>query len=406
MSGGRILVLHAVTDSLSTLLMRGQLAYLQESGFDVALLSSPGKETGQIKASGKYAVFTVPMQRQIAPLRDLKSLFNISLLLHKIRPVLCNAGTPKAGLLVGIAAWFTRVPCRIYTLRGLRLETASGLTRKILVLTEKIACFCAHRVICVSPSLRDQAVSKGLVPRRKTVLLGAGSSNGVNVARFAPTPEKRELAAKLRDELGILSYQKVVGFAGRITRDKGIPELIEAFQIVRKQLPETVLLLVGDYEEGDPVPLSTRDAISSEPSIHCVNFTSQMDLYYLTMNLFVLPTHREGFPNTVLEAQAMGLPVVTTVATGAIDAIQDGITGLLTPVADPHKLAETIVALLSDPDKMQKMGKAGRERVLRDFKNEVIWEALSSLYRNLLQEQGYRFPADPHVEAAQCAQTR
>ncbi len=406
MSGSHISVLHAVTDPLSTILMRGQLDYLRTNGFDPALLSSPGEKLAQISAEEGYPVFGVAMRRDISPGRDLRSLFEIWRLLRRIKPVICNSGTPKAGLLVGFAAWLTRVPCRVYTLRGLRLETATGIKRMILTITEKMACFSAHRVVCVSASLRERAIALGLVARPKTVLLAAGSGNGVDPSRFELTPEKMALAAALRQDLGIRPNQPVIGFAGRFTRDKGLPELIAAFQLIRREVPDAVLLLVGNYEEGDRVPEDIREAIKSDPAIHHVGFTSQIELYYLVMTIFVLPTHREGFPNTVLEAQAAGLPVVTTFGTGAVDAIDDGITGLLTPVGDAGKLAEAVLSLLSDPIRMQLMGRLGRERVRRDFRNETVWEALASLYRAMLQERGYPLPAANRVEAVRCAQTR
>lgn len=405
MSQNRIRVLHAVTDSISTVLMRGQLAYLKSHGFDPALLSSPGKDLDETGSREDLPVFGIAMRREMAPAADLRSFFRIWRLLRRMKPLICNAGTPKAGLLVGLAAWITRVPCRIYTLRGLRLETARGMKRIVLTITEKLACFSAHRVVCVSPSLRERAVALGLVAREKTVVLGAGSSNGVDVRRFEPTPEKLARAAALREKMGIQPEQPVIGFAGRFTRDKGIAELITAFQLIRKQLPEALLLLVGDYEGGDPVPADTRNLIESEPGIHRIGFTPQIELYYLIMNIFVLPTYREGFPNTVLEAQAAGLPVVTTTATGAIDAIEDGATGLLTPAGDAEKLAETVLSLLSDPVRMKSMGRMGRERVARDFHNETVWEALASLYRSMLRERGYALPVDADVEA-QCAHTR
>jgi glycosyltransferase involved in cell wall biosynthesis len=406
MSNHRIRVLHAVTDPMSTILMRGQLAYLKANGFDPVILSGPGKELEKISQKEGYPAHSVAMKREIAPGYDLRALFEISRLLRRIQPMICNAGTPKAGLLVGLAAWLTRVPCRVYTLRGLRLETARGWKRMILTLTEKIACFTAHRVVCVSASLRERAIALGLVARQKTVLLGAGSSNGVDPSRFEPTPEKSALAAGLREKLGIRPHQPVIGFAGRFTRDKGLPELVTAFQAIRSKRPETILLLIGDYEDGDPVPKNIRDAIELDAGVRRIGFTSQMELYYLVMNLFVLPTHREGFPNTVLEAQAAGLPVITTDATGAIDAVDSGITGVITPVGDAAKLAEAALSLLSDPIRMQSMGRLGRERILRKFRNEALWEALTSLYKVLLQERGYPLPADPHVETMRCAQTQ
>jgi glycosyltransferase involved in cell wall biosynthesis len=404
MSESRVSILHAVTDPISTILMRGQLSYLRANGFDPALLSSPGKELEEIAVREGHRVYSVPMRREISPLSDLLSFFRIVRLLRLIRPVICNSGTPKAGLLVGLASWLTRVPCRIYTLRGLRLETARGARRMILVITEKLACASAHRVVCVSASLRERAIALGLLQRSKAVVLGAGSSNGVDPERFEPTPERHASAAALRQTLDIRPDQPIIGFAGRLTRDKGIPELVTAFQSIRKELPDAVLLLVGNYEDGDPIPADTRYAIESDPAIRHVRFNSQIEPYYLAMNLFVLPTHREGFPNTILEAQAAGLPVVTTVATGAVDAIVDGVTGLLTPIGDARKLAESILFLLSDPVKMKTMGQLGRERVIREFRNEIVWEALASLYKSMLQEHGYPLPAGSRAEAVRCVQ--
>ncbi len=406
MSGDRVSVLHAVTDSLSTVLLRGQLAYLKANGFDPALLCNPGRESDQIGAEEGYPIYGVPMDRDISPGSDLKSFFKIWRILRQVRPTICNTGTPKAGLLVGLAAWITRVPCRVYTLRGLRLETAKGIKRRVLTITEKVSCFTAHRVVCVSASLRERAIALGLVARSKTVLLGSGSSNGVDPSRFEPTQEKAVLAAMLREDLGIGPDQPVIGFAGRFTRDKGLPELVTAFQTIQREIPEAVLLLVGDRKEGDAIPEDVRGAIISDPAIHCVGFTSQIELYYHVMNVFVLPTYREGFPNTVLEAQAAGLPVVTTVATGAVDAIFDGVTGLLTPVGDAGRLAAAVLSILADPARMRTMGLKGRERVLREFRNQTVWEALTLLYRTMLQEHGYPVPVDSSVEAVRCTQTQ
>jgi len=406
MMSSRIIVLHAVTDSVSTVLMRGQLAYLKTNGFDPALLSSPGKELKQIGALEGIPVFSVSMRREISPLRDLTSLFEIWRLLRRIKPAICNCGTTKAGLLVSLAAWLNRVPCRVYTLRGLRFETSKGLKKMILTITEKIACFSAHRVVCVSASLRERAIALRLVARSKTILLGEGSSNGVDAGRFEPTPERLKLAATLRQSLGILPDQPVIGFAGRFTRDKGIPELVTAFRLVHKELQEAVLLLVGDFEEVDPVPDETRDAIKQYPGIRHVGFTSQIERYYLIMNLFVLPTHREGFPNTVLEAQAAGLPVITTNATGAVDSIEDGVTGVLTPVGDADRLSKAVMLLLSDPSKLQAMGRLGRERVLRSFRNETVWGEMVSLYRVMLAERDYPLPVGSCVETERCAKVR
>ena len=408
MRKGRAIVVHAITDSMSTVLIRGQLAWLKGNGFDPALVCSPGPKLDNIAKEEDIPVFPIEMTRVISPLVDLRSFAHIWRVLRRIRPVICNAGTPKAGLLVGLAAWLTRVPCRIYTLRGLRLETAKGLKRVILTISERLSCLAAHRVVCVSASLQERAIDLKLVPRHKAIVLGAGSSNGVDSQRFAPTGERAAAASELRATLGIGREVPVIGFAGRLTRDKGIPELVAAFEAVCQKVPEAVLLLVGDYEAGDPVAVDLRDAIEADPHIRHVAFNSKIDLYYPVMDLFVLPTHREGFPNTVLEAQAFGLPVVTTAATGAMDSVEEGATGLLVPVGDSDKLAEAIVSLLSDPRRMQAMGRRGRDRVLRSFRNEIVWEALASLYRVMLEDRGYAVlapstAAETEMETPRCA---
>jgi glycosyltransferase involved in cell wall biosynthesis len=381
----RIDVVHAVTASLSLVLLKGQLSYLRKAGFHPAALCSPGPEIAKVRAEESIPVVTVNMEREISPFRDLISLIRLWRALREVRPAICNAGTPKAGLLVGLAAYLSRIPCRVYTLRGLRLETTTGLKRTILLITERIACGCAHRVICVSPSLRQRVVKLGLVSGEKAVVLASGSSNGVDPSRFALTTEKLEKASHLRRTLGIGPGQPVIGFVGRFTRDKGVPELLAAFQLVREKVPDAVLLLVGSYEPGDPVPPETRVALESEPNIVRVEFTANVDLYYLVMDIFALPTHREGFPNTVLEAQASERPVVTTRATGAIDSIEDGATGLLIPVGSSVALAEALKRLLTDRSLAVQFGQAGRRRVLREFARERVWSALADEYISLLE---------------------
>ena len=393
--------LHAVTSPLSLVLLRGQLRYLQTAGFHPAALSGPGAFAEQMGANDSVPVFTVAMEREVSSLRDLASLIRIWRLLRRLRPSICNAGTPKAALLVMLAAWMARVPCRIYTMRGLRLETASGLKRMILVAAERIACACAHRVICVSPSLRDRAVNMNLVATRKTVVLGSGSSNGVDVDRFVPQPPRIARATEIRRELK-LGNGPVIGYIGRFTRDKGIGELTAAFDLVRQQVDDASLLLIGSYEKGDAIEPKVRARIDAALGIKTIPFQRDIAPYYLVIDIFVLPSHREGFPNTVLEAQAAERPVVTTKATGAIDSVLDGISGILVPVGDTRALADAIVKLLANPVMARRMGQVGRERVEHEFRQEIVWGELIGLYRNLLEERGLPVPVAALREGNLC----
>lgn len=387
----RIDTLHAVTSPLSLVLLRGQLRYLQEAGFHPAALSAPGEFVEQAGLEQSVPLFTVAMERDVSPLRDLVSLVRIWRLLRQLRPTICNAGTPKAGLLVMLAAWLARVPCRVYTLRGLRVETARGLTRTILFAAERIACVCAHRVICVSPSLRDRAVNLKLANPRKTVVLGSGSSNGIDASSFVPTPTRTARAAEIRRELK-LDDRPVIGFIGRFNRDKGVGELTAAFDVVRQQFPDASLLLIGSYEHGNEIDPDIRARIEAGSGIVAIPYQPDIAPYYLAMDISVLPTYREGFPNTVLEAQAAERPVVTTQATGAMDSVLDGISGILVPTGDSRALAEAIAKLLANPDLRRQMGKAGRERVEHEFRREVVWGELADLYRGLLRERGLQVP--------------
>jgi lipopolysaccharide/colanic/teichoic acid biosynthesis glycosyltransferase len=187
--------------------------------------------------------------------------------------------------------------------------------------------------------------------------------------------------------LGIEAGRPVLGFVGRLTRDKGVPELLEALAIVRQTVPDALLMMVGSFEAGDPVPEATQAAIENDPGVIRIEFTPDHSVYYLLMDVFVLPTHREGFPNAVLEAQAAGKPVITTRVTGALDSVIDGITGLLVPVADSVLLAKAVITLFSDPARAQRMGQAGKERVHAEFRRELVWEALARFYRTVFQDK-------------------
>jgi len=363
------------------------LGHLRNAGFEAVILSSPGANLIHVAGTGMVQSFAVPIEREISPAKDLISLWRIGRVIFQLRPTIVDASTPKAGLLTGIAAWLARVPHRVYTLRGLRLETATGLKRAVLWTAEWIACACAHRVVCVSSSLRTRAISLGLVSATKTTVLGKGSG-GVDLHRFSVANRHSRETNALRKQLGISPNALVVGFVGRFVRDKGIRQLIEAFQLLVRSHPGLRLLLVGDFEPGDPVEPEVRRYILSEPAVIRPGFVSDTAPYYSLMDVLALPTYREGFPGVPLEAQASGVPVVTTNATGAADSVLDDVTGIIVPCGDTKSLASALDTLLADPELRLRMGKAGRERVERDFRPEVVWDALVHLYRELMSEQG------------------
>jgi glycosyltransferase involved in cell wall biosynthesis len=383
-SNSRVLI--AVTSPMACGFYRGVLGHLRRSGWEPTLLASPGTLLTQIAAAEGVPTIAVPMEREIWLRGDLRAFWQLCRALFKLRPTIVDASTPKAGLLTGLAAWLTRVPCRVYTLRGLRLETATGFKRALLWCAERLACACAHRVVCVSPSLRARAIALKLVSAEKSVVLAKGSG-GVDLRRFSPSSRFSPEAAALRRHLGIPGGVPVVGFVGRFVKDKGIRELVEAFHYLRRSHPELRLLLVGDFENGDPVEPEVRSYIESDPAIIRPGFVANSAPYYALMDVLALPTHREGFPGVPLEAQASAVPVITTTATGAVDSVVDGVTGILVPVGDAYALGSAIHNLIANPERRSHMGAAGRARMERDFQPEVIWEALAAAYRDLVVER-------------------
>jgi len=375
-------------------LMRGQLSLMRERGFDVIVIASPSEELDRAAAREGVRAIGVEMEREINPLGDLRAVRELVALLKELHPDIVNAGTPKAGLLGMLAAKIARVPARIYTLRGLRLETTRGLKSALLNATECMAAMCSQKVICVSHSLRDAFVQRGLAPMRKCVVLGSGSSNGVNVRRFQLTDEQRQQAAAIREQLKLPIDAPVIGFVGRLTRDKGIVELFSAFESLRAEIPDLHLLLVGDFETGDPVPQSTAQALREHPAVRITGFVPSTELYYDLMQVLAFPSYREGFPNVPLEAAASGLPVVGFAATGTVDAVQDGVTGKLVPLGDAAGLTDALRAYLRDDLLRFRHGDAGRQRVARDFRNETIWNALYDLHCELLPASRRPQPTD------------
>ncbi len=373
------------TDSLTAwALMRGQPAFLRERGWDVAVAASPSALLEEVERREGVAVVPVPISREIRPLRDLASFLRLVRALRRLAPDVVSAGTPKAALLGLAAARLAGVPVRVHTLRGLRLETASGLKRRLLAAAERATARCATRIVCVSPSLRRLYLELGLAAAAKTTVLGHGSSNGVDLDRFAPAVDDSAEILGLGAELGLAPSAPVVGFVGRFTRDKGIADLSDAFfGEVLERFPDARLLLVGDFEPGDPVPPATRRRLAGDGRVVRTGFVGDVAPYYRLMDVLALPSYREGFPNSPLEAAASGVPVVGYAATGTVDAIEDGVSGTLVPVGGVGELGGALCAYLADSERRRRHGLAGRRRVERYFDRRSVWKEWSREYERL-----------------------
>jgi glycosyltransferase involved in cell wall biosynthesis len=363
-------------------LMRGKLRFLREQGFDVVLVSSPGPDLHRTAEREGVRAAGVPMSRPVRPVADLVSLARMVRLVRAERPHVILAGTPKAGLISGLAGALCGVPVRVYMMLGLRLETATGPARAVLWAAEWVAVHAAHQVVTVSPSLLQRARALRLLGPRRGVVLGRGASNGVDVDRFAATPAVLAAAAAARQAHGIPAGAFVFGFVGRLTPDKGVRELAEAFSRVAGRHPEAWLLVAGG-EDGDGLPAEIRAALDGHPRVRRTGWLADPTPIYHLMDALVLPTYREGFPNVPLEAAAAGRPVITTTATGAVDSVEGGVTGLLVRPRDAAALANAMSQLLEHPRQAAAMGERGRDRVHRHFSNEVVWGHLGRFVRAL-----------------------
>jgi glycosyltransferase involved in cell wall biosynthesis len=377
-----------ITHPQTCLTLTGRLRALRNAGFRVTLISSPGELLERTAAREGVEAIGLPMRREIAPLADLVSLLRLCWVMCRLQPDVAEFSTPKAGLLGSLASWLVGVPARVYMLRGLKLETSSGVKRTILLAAERASSRLAHVVLCNSESMRSEAVALGIAPAGKMRLLGNGSSNGVDVERFSPG------SSDIRNRLNIPKEAKVVGFVGRLTRDKGIPELVEAFDTILKQEPEAHLLLVGWFDAAeDALGAWTRARIESHPRIHCTGFVADTAPYYRAMDLMVLPSWREGFPNAVLEAAATGLPVITTECTGSRDSVVPEVTGLLIPPGCPEAISDAVLKLLRDPLRRWCMGQAARAWVCAHFADEYVLRLATEFYTSLLKREPETRPA-------------
>ncbi len=373
--------------------LRGQIGYMKEKGFEVIAVSSPGEALDRVAAREGIEVVAIPMERGVSVRSDLKALVDLFRLFRRIRPGIVHASTGKAGPLGIVAAFLARVPIKVYGLRGLMVDRRAGFAQLKVKILEWVTCLCADRVLAVSRSIADYMIREGLCPAGKIAVPADGSSNGVDaINRFNPRKINSAQAQAFRAKYGIPRKGLLIGFVGRLVAGKGIAELAQAWAEVRKKHQDVILFLAGSPESQDPVPESVLRALGTDKRVIMAASVSndEMPHFYSSVDLVVLPTYSEGLPNVLLEAGAMEVPVVATTVTGCLDAVLDGVTGILVPPRDAATLARAIERYLKDPELRALHGRAARIRVMEQFSPERIWEALHDEYRKLLAEKGLK----------------
>lgn len=360
-------------------LLRGQLAFMREHGVKVVLVSAPDDRLFAAALREGVRAVAIDMSREITPARDVRALVAWIRLLRRERPDVVTVGTPKAALLGAAAAFLTRVPRRVYIVRGLRYQGALGRSRRLLMAMERTTVAMSTDIVVVSRSVGASMREDGILGRREPLLLGAGSSNGVDAAAVRDACG-RHTRADILNSLGWPLGTQVVAFVGRLNRDKGAETLVSAIRVVHERHPLVALLCIGDVEEPEIMASLAECGVP----VHLTGWTDQPWTYFSAVDVLALPTRREGFPNVVLEAASVGVPTVTTRATGAVDSVVDGVTGLVVGVDDVAGFSGALRVLLGDPGTRDRMGAAARVRAETDFAPEVVWSGLLDLYKDPL----------------------
>lgn len=391
-------IAHITTVPITLKFMSGQIRLLGERGFDVHVISSPGPELEAFANAEGATPFAVEMPRSITPIHDFGVVARLVRYLRENHIEIVHAHTPKGGLLGMIAGALARAPVRIYHMHGMPYTSATGKRRALLKATERLSCRLAHRVICVSPSMREQAINDAVCDAGKILVLGAGSAGGVDATeKFNPDRISAGVRRRTRMQLGIGEGELIIGFVGRVVRDKGIHDLAAAWFAIRQERNDIHLVIAGPVEPQDPVNPEVMSALAADPCVHMLGFTENVHELYAIFDVFVLPTYREGFGQVNIEVAAMGVPVVSTNIPGCVDSVQDGVTGTLVPPRDEKALRDAIQRYLDDPSLRKRHGEAGRARALREFRQSDIWEAMLGQYTDLLTQRGLPVPGTAEV---------
>lgn len=374
-------LIRAVTASQSIGFFEPIVPDLQAKGYEVVSVSSPGPEVQHLREMGVKCI-EVSMERHISLSKDIVSLWKLIKVFRKEKTDIVHSMTPKAGMLCMLAAWICRVPVRIHTFTGLVWPTASGLKRKILMATDWLTCACATHVIPEGEGVKTDLLSHGITHKPLKVL-GYGNVRGIDLEHYARTEEVMRKADKIRVK-DVFTFV----FVGRIVRDKGINELVAAFKRLQTRVPKTRLILVGEYEDAlDPITPEARKEIEDNPCILAVGKQEDVRPWLAASDALVFPSYREGFPNVVIEAGAMGLPSIVTDINGSREIIQDGVNGLIVPSKNEDALLKEMERLVEDAALASYLASHARRLVASRYEQGYVKQCLLDFYRQIIHKK-------------------
>jgi glycosyltransferase involved in cell wall biosynthesis len=380
----RIRVCRIVTIPITfATLLREQIRCIVDAGIDLTLVSSPGAQFDEVCESARARGYPIPIAREPAPVRDLMSLAALTNLFRREHFDIVHSSTPKAGLLTALAGAVVRSPIRMHTFTGQAWMELHRPLRGIVRFFDSVIGHLDTDLYADSHSQRDFLIAEGLVDPDKIHVLGRGSISGVDLRRY---DQEHLIGSRTtqRQQLGIAENALVIVFVGRVNKDKGIVELVDAFRLIQREYQNLHLLLAGPFEpEHDPLPVQTLTQISTSPFIHAVGFTPNPEEYLAAADIFCLPSYREGFGSVAIEAGASRLPSVVTRVTGLVDAVVEGETGLFVQPKDVESLVRALRKLIESPDLREQMGRAAHERVNKYFDATLINQLMANEYLDL-----------------------
>lgn len=377
------------------LLLTGQFRYMMDKGYEVITISADGPEVSEVLKEGVKHI-AVPFTRKITPLHDLRCLVTLIRIIKKFKPDIIHTHTPKAGLLGMLAGWICRVPVRMHTVAGLPLMEARGLKRKVLEAAEKVTYACAQKIYPNSAGLEKYMIEELKTNPTRVKIIGRGSSNGIDANYFKRTRELEDQALALRKQHNIQPDDLVFSFVGRIVRDKGIVELVQAFKSIADQLTYVVLpdgstrraflLLVGPFEHAlDPLPDEVVTFLQQDKRVILAGFQRDVRPWMIASDVFVFPSYREGFPNVVMQACLLRVPVIVSDINGCNELIVHESSGLIVSPKDSGSLQNAMSLLLEDESKRKSFSAAAHNFVHSNFQREVVWEEIRKEYERMVR---------------------
>lgn len=365
-----------------------QLCFLRENGFGVTIITSSMTTQdegfdGSLPEGIKFKA--VQMGRTIKPIEDLKAFFRILAILRRGRFDIIQYVTPKAALFGSIASWLVGIPVRLYLMWGLYYVTQEGMRKKIFKFLEKVVCRLSTDIASDSKGNCQIAIEGGFCKAEKIAVVYHGSANGVDTEKFDPQ-KLAEIGMRIRSELHLPRGARVFGSITPIVGDKGVNEMVAAFVKIAEEYANAYLLIIGQTKDKDPVEPATLEIIKNHPRIRCIGWQKEPEKYLAAMDIFVLPTYREGFGVVNIEACAMQLPVISTDVPGPRESIVNEETGLLVPARVVEPLVSAMKRLLDEPDFARQLGVAARQRVQKYYEQKQLWKAIVEHRLRLLSE--------------------